>query len=68
LAVELLFTVTAGVIAVGSISGGAFNPAVVLGGTVMGLFAPITLAYIIAQLIAGAAAGFAFRAPNPNDK
>jgi aquaporin Z len=62
------FTVAAGAIAVGGISGGAFNPAVVLGGTVMGLFAPITLVYIIAQLIAGAAAGFAFRALNPNDK
>jgi aquaporin Z len=62
------FTVAAGAIAVGGISGGAFNPAVVLGGTVMGLFAPIMLVYIIAQLIAGAAAGFAFRALNPNDK
>ena len=62
------FTVAAGAIAAGGISGGAFNPAVVLGGTVMGLFAPITLVYVIAELLAGAAAGFAFRALNPNDR
>jgi aquaporin Z len=61
------FTVAAGAIAVGSISGGAFNPAVVLGGAVMGLFAPITLTYLIAELLAGAAAGFVFRALNPTD-
>jgi aquaporin Z len=62
------FTVAAGAIAAGGISGGAFNPAVVLGGTVMGLFAPITLVYVIAELLAGAAAGLAFRALNPNDR
>jgi len=32
------FTVLAGAVAVGGISGGAFNPAVVLGGAIMGLF------------------------------
>ena len=62
------FTVAAGAIAVGGISGGAFNPAVVIGATLMGLFAPTTLIYLIAQLIAGLTAGLLFRALNPDDK
>lgn len=63
------FTVLAGAIAVGGISGGAFNPAVVLAGASMGMFAGPTLwVYLLAQTIAGAAAGFAFRALNPDDK
>jgi len=63
------FTVLAGAVAVGGISGGAFNPAVALGGTVMGLFEWQALwIYIVAELIAGAAAAFAFRALNPDDK
>jgi aquaporin Z len=61
-------TVTAGAVAVGGISGGAFNPAVVVGGAAMGLFAWPTLTYIAAQLIAGAGAGLMFRALNPEDK
>jgi aquaporin Z len=63
------FIVLAGAVAVGGISGGAFNPAVALGGAVMGLFAwPTLWVYFVAELVAGAAAGLAFRAPNPNDK
>lgn len=62
------FTVAAGAIAVGGISGGAFNPAVVFGGAAMGLFALPTLwVYLVAQLLAAVAAGFAFRALNPAD-
>ncbi|MGB0877852.1 MAG: MIP/aquaporin family protein [Mycobacterium sp.] len=63
------FTVIAGAVAVGGVSGAAFNPAVVVGGVAMGLFsAPLLLTYIGAQVIAGTAAGFAFRALNPDDK
>jgi aquaporin Z len=62
------FTVMVGAAAVGGISGGAFNPAVVLGGAVMGLFAWPTLIYLVPQMIAGVAAGLVFRAVNPDDK
>jgi aquaporin Z len=63
------FTVVAGAIAVGGISGGAFNPAVAIAGAAMGIFAwPTLWVYLLAQVIAGAAAGVAFRALNPNDK
>jgi aquaporin Z len=62
------FTVLAGAVAVGGISGGAFNPSVVLGGAAMGLFAWSALIYLVPQLIAGVAAGFVFRALNPTDK
>ena len=61
-------TVMVGAVAVGGVSGGAFNPAVVLGGAVMGLFAWSTLLYLIPQLIAGIAAGLTFRCLNPDDK
>ena len=62
------FTVLVGAVSVGGISGGAFNPAVVLGGAAMGLFAWSTLIYLVPQLIAGAAAGLVFRLLNPADK
>jgi aquaporin Z len=63
------FTVVVGAFAVGAISGGAFNPAVTLGGAVMGLFAWSTLwVYIVAQVLAAAAAGATFRLLNPSDK
>jgi aquaporin Z len=63
------FSVVAGAIAVGGISGGAFNPAVALAGAAMGIFAwPTLWVYLLAQVIAGAAAGVAFRTLNPNDK
>jgi aquaporin Z len=63
------FTVVAGAFAVGGISGGAFNPAVALGGAAAGLFGWSTLGlYLVAQLVAGVAAGLAFRGLNPDDK
>ncbi|MDA8017768.1 MAG: aquaporin [Thermoanaerobaculia bacterium] len=57
------FTVMAGAFAVGSISGGVFNPAVAVGISVMGLaeWASIWI-YLAAQLAAGIAAAFAFKA------
>jgi aquaporin Z len=61
------FTVLVGAVSVGAISGGAFNPAVVLGGAAMGLFAWSTLLYLVPQLIAGVAAGVVFRVLNPTD-
>lgn len=63
------FTVAAGAFAVGGISGGVFNPAVALGGTTVGLFAWSTFwIYVVVQVVAGAVAGLAFRALNPDDK
>ena len=63
------FTVVAGGVAVGGISGGAFNPAVTLGAAVMHIFAwPTLWVYLVAQVMAGIAAGVAFVALNPGDK
>jgi aquaporin Z len=63
------FTVVAGAFAVGSISGGAFNPAVTLGAAAMGMFAwPTLWVYLVAQVLAGAAAGATFRVLNPADR
>jgi aquaporin Z len=60
--------VLAGALAVGPVSGGAFNPAVVLGGAAMGMFAGSPLwVYVVAQLVAGGTAGAVFRALNPDD-
>jgi aquaporin Z len=63
------FTVVAGAFAVGSISGGVFNPAVALGGATAGLFGWSTIwVYILVELAAGVVAGLAFLALNPDDK
>jgi aquaporin Z len=63
------FTVVVGAFAVGGISGGVFNPAVLLGGAVMGLFAWSTLwIYLVAQILAGVLAGATFRLLNPADR
>ncbi|HEX6403155.1 MAG TPA: aquaporin [Pseudonocardiaceae bacterium] len=63
------FTILVGAIAVGAISGGVFNPAVAISGAAIGLFAwPTLWIYIVAQLVAGIAAGLAFLALNPDDK
>lgn len=63
------FTILVGAIAVGAISGGVFNPAVALSGAAIGLFAwPTLWIYIMAQLVAGIAAGLVFLALNPDDK
>ncbi len=62
------FTVMAGAFAVGSISGGAFNPAVGIALTVVGL-APwaMLLIYLPATLLGGAGAAYAFRYLNADD-
>jgi aquaporin Z len=63
------FTVVAGAVAVGAISGGAFNPAVSLGAAVMGMFAwPTLWVYVVAQVLAGIAAGAVFLALNREDR
>jgi aquaporin Z len=62
-------TVMAGAFAVGNISGGAFNPAVALGITVMGLSAWANLWVYLAATFAGAgAAALVFRGLNPDDR
>ena len=62
------FTVMTGAFAVGNISGGAFNPAVALGISVMGLSAWGNIwIYLVAELAAGAAAALAFRVVSPAD-
>jgi aquaporin Z len=62
------FTVMVGAFAVGSISGGVFNPAVFVGAAITGLFAWSTIwVYFLAQLLAGVLAGLTFRALNPTD-
>ncbi len=63
------FTVMAGAASVGAISGGAFNPAVAVGITVMGLSAVANIwIFLVANFAAGAAAAFVFKAINPDDK
>jgi len=62
------FTVMSGAFAVGNISGGAFNPAVAVGISVMGLAAwPCIWVYWLAEFLAGAAAALLFRVVNPGD-
>lgn len=63
------FTVMAGAVAVGGISGGAFNPAVAVGGAVMGLFSWSAIwVYLLADFVGGALAGAAFLLMNPGDR
>lgn len=63
------FTVVVGAFAVGGISGGAFNPAVAVGGTVMNLFKTSSVwVHIIAQLVGGLMAGLVFKFLNPDDR
>lgn len=55
------FTVMVGAFSVGSVSGGAFNPAVALGITMLGIAAPSSLwLYLAANLLGGAAAAAVF--------
>jgi aquaporin Z len=62
------FTVLVGAFAVGHISGGAFNPAVALGITAMGLaHASHIWIYLLANFAGGAVAALAFRFLNPQD-
>jgi aquaporin Z len=60
------FTLATGIFAVGSISGGAFNPAVAVGATVMGVFSWSHIwIYIVANALGGAAAAEVFRLVEP---
>ena len=61
------FTVTVGAIAVGPISGGAFNPAVAISLNVLnGSFGHIAL-YVVSTIAGGAVAGLFFKVMNPDD-
>ena len=63
------FTVLVGAYAVGPISGGAFNPAVAVGITVMGLSTWANLwIFLLANFAGGAAAGLLFNALNAEDR
>jgi aquaporin Z len=63
------FTVLTGAYSVGAISGGAFNPAVAVGVTLMGLSALQNIwIFLVANFAGGAAAALAFRAINPDDR
>jgi aquaporin Z len=63
------FTVLTGAFAVGGISGGAFNPAVAVGVSLMGKFAWANLwIYLVADFAGGAVAGLLFKFLNPEDK
>jgi aquaporin Z len=63
------FTVVAGALAVGGISGAAFNPAIALGAMVTGLleWSKIWI-YLIADLLGAAAAAYAFLFVLPGEK
>jgi aquaporin Z len=62
------FTVMTGAFAVGNVSGGAFNPAVTVGISMMGLssWANIWI-YLVAEFAGGAAAALCFRFVSPGD-
>src|SRR6188508_3400812 len=60
------FTVLAGAYSVGSVSGGAFNPAVAIGLTLMGLFSVSNIwVYLVANFAAAAAAAAFFKVVDP---
>ena len=62
------FTVLAGAFAVGDVSGGAFNPAVAVGATMLGMLPWANLwLYIVAELLGGATAAVVFKALNPGE-
>lgn len=62
-------TVMVGAVAVGGVSGGVFNPAVAVGGAVLGLFAWSSIwVYLLANAVGGAAAGVVFLALNADDR
>ena len=63
------FTVLAGAFAVGGISGGAFNPAVAVGISLMGLASWGNIwIYLVGNFAGAAAAATVFKFINPNDK
>jgi aquaporin Z len=67
--ISIGFTVLVGALAVGKISGGAFNPAVAFGITLMGLVSWASIwIYLVADLLGGLVAATAFRLLNPEDR
>jgi aquaporin Z len=63
------FTVLVGAFSVGNISGGAFNPAVAAGISVMGLSSwPNIWIYLVADFAGAAVAAGAFKAVNPSER
>ena len=63
------FTVMAMAFALGPVSGGAFNPAVAIGITMLGLAKAANLwVYLVGNFAAGALAAFVFKLLNPDDK
>jgi aquaporin Z len=63
------FTVLVGAYSLGAVSGGAFNPAVAIGITVMGLSAVANMwIFLVTNFIGGAVAALIFNSLNPDDK
>ena len=63
------FTVLAGAFSVGGISGGAFNPAVAVGITTIGLVSAANIwVFLVADFAGGAVAAIIFKIINPTDK
>ena len=63
------FTVLTGAFAVGGISGGAFNPAVAIGISILNISAWSNLwIYLVADFAGAAVAAIAFKVINPTDK
>jgi len=63
------FTVMTGAFAVGSVSGGVFNPAVAVGVTMMGLSAAANVwIFLVADFLGAAVASYAFTTINPKDR
>lgn len=63
------FIVLVGAFSVGSISGGAFNPAVAIGAPLMGLMSWNNIwIHMVADFAGGAVAALAFNVMNPDDK
>src|SRR3989338_3864542 len=61
-------TVMAGAFAVGPISGAAFNPAVAIGASILGLVSWSHLwIYLVANFLGGASAAFVFKLLNPKE-
>ncbi len=62
------FTLAVGAFAGGSISGGAYNPAVAIGITIMGLSTPGSIwIFLVANLLGGAAAAAIYKVANPEE-
>ena len=63
------FTVLAGAFAVGSISGGVFNPAVAVGITILGIADIMNIwIYLLANFAGGVVAALVFLAMHPDDR